>query len=715
MRQRTKFALALALVYLPTLGAITLVTAVLWAHPDAQQRAAVAAIARQHTTLVIVLPLALLAIQGVLLHSFFRQYLVSPLEVAERIKIILNANPSHRIAPTGGPELRALEEVINDLAARHEALQRDVDLRIAEARARLEVEKSLLAAVISALAQGVVVCNAEGRILLYNERATELVTRGEGKASAQDAGRLVGLGRSVFGIFDRGLVAHALATLRAHLEKGEARPVATFVGAVGPRLVRAQMAPVIGTASAPPVDGFVLVLDDVTAAVEAVTRQEASRRSLLEGSRRAAANIRAAVETVLAYPDIEARTQLRFMEVIREEVAGLGTAIDRASREHAAAGAEWLLDEMLAADLVAAAARRIEDELGLRVAVEVAEPSPWLKVDGHALVRAVTAIARRLRDEFGVGELRLACAAAGHLAQLDVTWTGAVVPGDTLTRWENAPLESGGASPTLKHVLDRHDGEVLHVVDEAAGGGLLRFLLPLHEPPRAPSRARTGRPARPEYHDFDLFQRAGPAVAELERRELRQLVYTAFDTETTGLDPSEGDEILAIGAVRIVNGRLLRGEVFEQLVDPRRPVSAETVAVTGLDPAALSGQPSIAEVLPRFHAFCEDTVLVAHNAAFDLRFLQLKEEATGVRFGQPVLDTLLLAAAIQPHLDPLGLEALAERLGVDTIGRHTALGDAIMTGEIFLKMLPLLAERGIVTLGDARAASRRTRQARMRY
>ena len=128
------------------------------------------------------------------------------------------------------------------------------------------------------------------------------------------------------------------------------------------------------------------------------------------------------------------------------------------------------------------------------------------------------------------------------------------------------------------------------------------------------------------------------------------------------------------------------------------------------------GQPTIAEVLPAFHAFAADTVLVGHNVAFDMRFLQLKEAATGVRFDQPVLDTLLLVERGASERDlarPRGDRGAPRR------HRRPAatppLGDALTTAEVFLKLLPLLRQMGILTLAQAREAALSSYYARLRY
>jgi DNA polymerase-3 subunit epsilon len=182
---------------------------------------------------------------------------------------------------------------------------------------------------------------------------------------------------------------------------------------------------------------------------------------------------------------------------------------------------------------------------------------------------------------------------------------------------------------------------------------------------------------------------------------LKHLSFVVFDTETTGLDAARGDEIVSIAGVRIVNGRILTGETFERIVDPKRAIPPSSTAFHGITDAMVEGKPPIHVILPQFRSFVADSVLVAHNAAFDLSFIRPKEAESAVVFRNPVLDTQLLGAYLLGNVDDNSLDGLARRLDVEVVGRHTASGDALMTAAIFLRQLDLLEARGIVTLGEA--------------
>lgn len=208
---------------------------------------------------------------------------------------------------------------------------------------------------------------------------------------------------------------------------------------------------------------------------------------------------------------------------------------------------------------------------------------------------------------------------------------------------------------------------------------------------------------------------AAPPEAPLLQRPLSALRYVVFDTETTGLDPAAGDEVIALGAVVVADGRIVAEESFDRLVDPRRRIRASAQRVHGITAEALAGRPTLPDVLPEFAAFTRGAVLVAHHAAFDLRFLERHRAVAPALLEQPVLDTMLLSAALHPSQPSQSLDTLAGRYGLSMAERHSALGDARIAAELLLRLLPLLERRGILTLEQAIAASRRTPLARLSY
>ncbi|MCC6657901.1 MAG: DNA polymerase III subunit epsilon [Rhodocyclaceae bacterium] len=723
---RLKLALTLGGLYLLLAALFGALAAVLWADMQEHERLALLAIVMPRLELSILIILLAWFFLGLIVSAVYRAYVMAPLTLREQALVMVSANPGLRLQELGAPEIRTLAQVVNSLAEQREALQRDVEARVREGRASIEEEKNRLAALMSELTQSVVVCNLDGRILLYNNRARLQFKALAGESRSAQDGVLIGLGRSIFAILDRHLITHALENIQQRLARGSQQPVANFVTASrAGQLIRVQMAPVLGGQreaeageGARAFAGYVLMLDNITRNFEMESQRDALLQSLTEGSRASLGNIRAAVDNLLDYPDMEAEQRDRFVGIVRDEVAAMGQRLDRTVNEFSdALKARWPLEDMLGEDLVAAAQRRIEGRLELPTKVEEVPEGLWVRVDSFSLLQGLSYLAKRLRDEYDIRELRFRMAQAGRLAQLDLIWSGAVVGSQTLLAWEIDPMNVAGEnSPlTLREVIERHGGEIWFEREKASHRAFIRILIPSALPQEALDAAPLMQvDSRPEYYDFNLFRQTEESRA-LDERLLSELTYTVFDTETTGLEPSAGDEIIQIGATRIVNGRLLRSESIDQLVDPRRPLRPEGIPIHGITEEMVAGQPAIDKVLPLFRAFCEDTVLVAHNAAFDMRFLQLKEEATGIRFQQPVLDTLLLSAVIHPNQESHKLEAICERLGINVIGRHTALGDAIVTGEVFLRMIPLLEEMGIRTLRQAREAAERTYYARIKY
>ena len=175
--------------------------------------------------------------------------------------------------------------------------------------------------------------------------------------------------------------------------------------------------------------------------------------------------------------------------------------------------------------------------------------------------------------------------------------------------------------------------------------------------------------------------------------------WVVFDLETTGLQPSTS-RICEIGAQRVA--QLEPGESFATLVNPRVPLPAAVQALTGIVPSDLRSAPPVELAVRRFLAFAGDAVLVAHNARFDMAFLDREvERLTGRRVAAPVVDTVWLARRLlEGRVRRVGLASLAHLFGTCSVPCHRALPDAEATAEILVRLLGLAQERGARTVAD---------------
>ncbi|MGO1579806.1 MAG: PolC-type DNA polymerase III [Peptoniphilaceae bacterium] len=187
-------------------------------------------------------------------------------------------------------------------------------------------------------------------------------------------------------------------------------------------------------------------------------------------------------------------------------------------------------------------------------------------------------------------------------------------------------------------------------------------------------------------------------------KDSSQNQFVVFDIETTGFSPRT-DKITEIGAVKISNGEII--DRFSQLINPEKAIPQKVVELTGISNALVENEPKIDEVIKKFYEFSKDSVLVAHNATFDISFIRKEMLDNGLDFNYPVLDTLPLARASVKGIKRFNLGALSKKLGVSLTNAHRAVHDAEATAEVFLKILDILEKEEIRTFDEINSLSNR--------
>ena len=196
------------------------------------------------------------------------------------------------------------------------------------------------------------------------------------------------------------------------------------------------------------------------------------------------------------------------------------------------------------------------------------------------------------------------------------------------------------------------------------------------------------------------------SVVTMPRGQSLDDTFVVFDIETTGLS-KETESITEIGAVKVVGSKII--DRFSTFVNPKRPIPAEITKLTGITNEMVADAPVITEILPKFLEFCQDAVLVAHNANFDTGFIRLNaERKCGIEVKNTVLDTLELSRALLPELKKHKLDIICEQLGVSLEGHHRAVNDAEATAEVFLKFIDMLVEKEIYKVDDINVFSSQT-------
>lgn len=546
----------------------------------------------------------------------------------------------HGVARYLGDLAPAADAVAANLSETRNAMA----MAVGRETARLNAEKTRLAALLAEIPDGVMFCTGNHMIALYNGRCREIL----------HDDTALGLGRPVAGLLRMGPIHQAYARLAAQTAReGTDILVTTRQGA---QLLEARLRLVDLAGQDATAPGYVLTLRDVTADLKVGAERAHLLNRLLDG-----------VQKILSdLPESTAKATLAAL------------VQDTAARKAATDTAWWPMEALGAADLGAALHTRLARK---DVALHPDLDDTALRCDGFAITRMLERLALSW-SETGAEGLVLTLASKGPTqAALSLEAAGAPPDPARLAQWLDTPLSPGLSGFHGRDVLLSH-GTVIGIEPAGPGRHALRLSLDLATP-------RPIGPSRMVMYDFDLLHAAIPET--LAKAPLTSLSFVIFDTETTGLNP-QSDEICQIAALRVVNGKVVSGERFDMLVNPGRNIPASATAVHHITNAMVADAPDIDTALSRFHAFAKGSVLVAHNAPFDMSFLRRREGQIGARFDQPILDTVLCSAILYGQSAEHTLDALCARLHIEipAEARHTAIGDAIATAEAFRKMIPML-------------------------
>lgn len=195
--------------------------------------------------------------------------------------------------------------------------------------------------------------------------------------------------------------------------------------------------------------------------------------------------------------------------------------------------------------------------------------------------------------------------------------------------------------------------------------------------------------------EANLVDDGVPVAYNAVSRELKEETYIVFDVETTGLS-AVYNKIIELAAVKIKNGEVV--DKFESFADPKEKLSALIIDLTGITDDMVEGQPDQGEVLKKFHEWCGEDTLVAHNASFDIGFLNAGYKKIGYeKVKNPVIDTLEMARMLYPHFKNYRLNTLCKKFNIELVAHHRAIYDAEATGHLMWKMVQDAIEKGIAT------------------
>ena len=613
------------------------------------------------------------------------QFLLPILKIRRGAEIVARINLSHRIEIDSGDELEDLALEFNHMAENLGTAYEELEGRVREATLTVKEERNRLATVLRTMVDGVIVANDAAETILMNPRARIIL----------DLGHTSGIGSPLSRIFPGDRLNFHLKRVRQRWEQGQETVEKVIFPLPDKQLIKGSLSIVPGPKRERA--GYLLVFQNLSPRESEAALQE--KYQLLRGP---LATSRSLVEALQRHPEMPAEKQTAFLKAVAEELNRMSTQVavlDDAA--NSVQSARWPAIASNPHELLSDALRMVpEIPASIKVSDNtlppvLVEPFSWVA----SLCTVLRWISRMDPEQRPISaQLQEEDGSVVTTFRISLPFKGDPVDLESL---EVSP--SGEQSLPLGETVRKNRGELWTRLTDTHME--IRLAL-LKSGTVSEIEQENGRhDSEPEFYDFDLFL-PRPVIERADQLQanLSDLEYVVFDTETTGLRLSEGDKVISISGVRIRRGRIQNADIFHTLVNPGRSIPPESIRFHHIEDHMVADAPSIVQVYQQFTEFIGDSILVAHNAAFDKKCLEIAaDEAELPMIDNPFLDTLFLSYGLHERTEGHSLDAMAERMGISIEGRHTSLGDARATAQVFLGLISLLPGRGVRTLAEAKA------------
>ncbi len=454
----------------------------------------------------------------------------SILELAKEIEYICTEDLSHRIDISKEKSLAPLVKRINKLADCCVQLQNEEGGGQQKIVATAE-EKLILTAFISQLPQGIIVCDCAGTILLCNTQAESYFFKEKKGPSLKPE-------QPITSLIDKNLIEHSLDEINARLKRDVFDTSSHFLIQKDNLVLQTQVVPVLNDSDQ--FTGFVLILTDITQQSHAEKRIESLLHTLSKNARSPLASIRAAIEAMIEFPDMDSDRQAQFKDIIRGESVVMSDILDEVSRSYASlVKTKKSLKAISGRELLETISRRANDKLGIDISFnpDASHENIFIKADLFSFITAFLFLLQNLKAETGLWEFDCKLFADNMIACLDIVWSGKSIPPDTLRQWENLPLtDTEDQTPhlTVKDVLAHHQAAMGSYPGDkdSPNKSSLRFFVPAQEAPEdIPLKPITLLPeSRTQLSDLEIFSQSAQNP-KLDDRLLTELSYTSLIRE----------------------------------------------------------------------------------------------------------------------------------------------------------------------------------------